>query len=254
MMTFRSLFTLALAPLAATALGLALAGAPVAGAQDRGRASAQPRRGPATSRGALRDDTDRGRAPSEAPSPDIILGDAYFTICDYDENGWISFREASQALAISRPRFFAFDRNRDGRVVRDEFLAIYRDTVQRLGAFQPPTPREGTLAEALPDSIAPAASGEALIRAASVAELFGQPVSREDAELISPLPPRVPGPVPHFLRLDLDRDGLISPADLHALSRPVQLPVRINTVIATLDLDGNGGVDADELRRSMQNN
>ena len=45
----------------------------------------------------------------------------------------------------------------------------------------------------------------------------------------------------------------IAPADLHALSRPVQLPVRINTVIATLDLDGNGGVDADELRRSMQN-
>jgi hypothetical protein len=204
-------------------------------------------------RGALGGTVDDARPGDGEPAPEMVLGDAYFTICDYDENGWISFREASAALGLSRPRFFAYDRDRDGRVLREEFLAVYLDTVRRLGAFQPPTPSEGTLAESLPESVTPTASGEALRVAGSVAELFGQSIVREDAELISPLPPRIPGPVPHFLRLDLDRDGRISANDLLALSRPVQVPVRINTVIATLDLDGDGGVDADELRRSMEN-
>ncbi|MDP6539257.1 MAG: hypothetical protein QF903_04825 [Planctomycetota bacterium] len=242
----RLLPALALATLAATTLGALRAGAPTAHAQDR-------EAGPALGRGARDGGAERGTDEAGEPTPEATLGNAYFEVCDYDENGWISFREASAALDVSRTRFFAYDRDRDGRVLREEFLAVYLDTVRRLGAFQPPTPREGSLSDALPESIKPTASGEVLEKAGSLAELFGQPSAREDAKLISPLPPRIRGPVPHFLRLDLDRDGRIRTDDLLALLRPVQLPVRINTVIATLDADGDGGLDADELRGSMQN-
>ena len=61
----------------------------------------------------------------------------------------------------------------------------------------------------------------------------------------------IPGPVPSFRRLDLDNDGKITAEDLLALQRPMQLPVRYAAVLATLDTNGDGGIDATEFAASM---
>lgn len=78
-------------------------------------------------------------------------------------------------------------------------------------------------------------------------ELFGA-VIRRDSSLS---PPRIVGPVSHFRRLDLDGDGLIEQEDLENLLRPVQISVRIPTVLNTLDLDGDGTLSEVEFQRAL---
>lgn len=58
--------------------------------------------------------------------------------------------------------------------------------------------------------------------------------------------PRLQAPVSSFRRLDLDADGGISATDLSRLQAPVQTVVRANAVLAALDLDGDGRLDAAE--------
>lgn len=85
----------------------------------------------------------------------------------------------------------------------------------------------------------------------SIQELFGRLEPREVQAGSTPFPPRIPGPVSSFRRLDLDGDGRISLEDLTQLQRPIQIPVRINAVLATLDTDGDGSVSEAELAASM---
>jgi Ca2+-binding EF-hand superfamily protein len=63
----------------------------------------------------------------------------YFQASDRNANGWISFREANDALGTDRPVFFTFDGDRDGRITRAEFSARYQATVEAVGSFRPPT-------------------------------------------------------------------------------------------------------------------
>lgn len=88
-------------------------------------------------------------------------------------------------------------------------------------------------------------------RPTSVLELFGQVEPREVLVDAVPQPDRVPGPIPHFDRLDYDRDGYISSDDLRKLQSPVQLKARSGPVLATLDLDGDEVVSREEFLKSM---
>ena len=88
-------------------------------------------------------------------------------------------------------------------------------------------------------------------RVASIAELFGKCIPREEREGATMIPPLIVGPVPVFRRLDLDADGRITAEELHGLQRPIQLPVRIAAVIATLDTNVDGVIDAAEFQASM---
>ena len=89
-------------------------------------------------------------------------------------------------------------------------------------------------------------------RPGDVLELFGQTEPRDDLIDAVPQPDRIPGPIPHFDRLDYDGDGFISIRDLRELQSPVQLKARSGPVLATLDLDGDELVSREEFRRAME--
>ena len=88
-------------------------------------------------------------------------------------------------------------------------------------------------------------------RAASIEELFGKSLPREEREAATVVAPRILGPVSLFRRLDLEPDGRITLADLTELQRPIFLPIRTAAVLATLDTNGDGALDEAEFDACM---
>jgi len=80
----------------------------------------------------------------------------------------------------------------------------------------------------------------------SLKELFGKVELRGLGVDSAPEPPRIAGPIGHFSRLDLDGDGRIRLGDLQKLQSPLLLEVRASAVLATLDLDEDGGLSEQE--------
>lgn len=74
------------------------------------------------------------------PEDPLAEAKRYFAICDYNQNGWISFEEASQALLVSRDEYFAYDVDKDGAIRLEEFVARHGTIVDTQGLFQPPIP------------------------------------------------------------------------------------------------------------------
>jgi Ca2+-binding EF-hand superfamily protein len=82
-------------------------------------------------------------SPREQEEPDASdkteqLG--YFSICDHDGNGWISYREAKHSLRIDQTSYGVYDADSDGRVSFEEFDARYMEIVERAGGFRTPIP------------------------------------------------------------------------------------------------------------------
>lgn len=88
--------------------------------------------------------------------------------------------------------------------------------------------------------------------AASIEELFGGLKERQTLAGSAPQPPTIRGPVPHFRRLDLDNDGRISLHELQRLQSPLQLSVRVNTVLAALDSDEDGQLGENEFLDALR--
>jgi Ca2+-binding EF-hand superfamily protein len=275
----------------------------------------QPERGPAAGRGAGRgagESTGADAGDSER-RPRVDLAGRYFELSDADRNGWISFREARDALGVEDPAAFSvFDRNGDGMCEEHEFRARYDAVLARGGAFRPPRTADpltlaggytvtalielydasgderldrrevlrafvaqgffdldgqrviedldadgsGRLEGSEIEALGPLFEGgwKRYEEAAptSLAELFGRPEPRiEDEEGFVIEPPLIVGPVHAFRRLDLDDDGGITLFDLEELRRPLRPPVRLEAVMAVLDANADGRIDADELRASM---
>jgi len=91
-------------------------------------------------------------------------------------------------------------------------------------------------------------------RAASIEELFGKHLPREEREAATDLAPRILGPVSPFRRLDLEPDGRITIAEMTELQRPIFLPIRTAAVLATLDTNGDGALDEAEFNACMSGN
>ncbi len=85
----------------------------------------------------------------------------------------------------------------------------------------------------------------------SLIELFGTVIPRPSETGAPPSPPQIVGPIPAFHRLDIDRDGFISVADLETLMRPVRTGVRPAAVINTLDTDGDMRLSEREFNAAM---
>lgn len=118
--------------------------APSGGSNARGgERDPAARGGERTSDGA----TTQEGAPSTPPAPEVPIAERapqYFTIADYDANGWIGFTEAQKSLGLDRAGFAVYDKDKDGRIDYDEFAARYQDVLARGGAFPPPVKKPET--------------------------------------------------------------------------------------------------------------
>jgi len=196
----------------------------------------------------------RGRGRARAATADTSTEAEYFKICDHDKNRWISFREANHSLLLDRGQYARVDVDTDGRISRPEFDLYYNETVERSGSFKEPRPqaltRSAPAAEEAPTERAPGEVKQE-VNEASVQALFGDHRERADSSDSFPLPPKIRGPIPHFDRLDVTRDGLVTIEDLEWLARPTHLEVRLSSVIAILDTDSDGAVSRDEFEAAM---
>lgn len=239
---------------------------------------------------------------------------------DYDESGWLSYREMRDALDADRPEFALYDRDHDGRVTSREFMLRYDEVVARSGMFRLPRPKpenagnEPRSAEALRQAFdldgdgaldarelaamvveggsrSPESDATALLRAAdgdgdgrlageelfqlarilsyarvtpeagrgagaakvpqTLEELFGRVQERPASASSAELPPWIPGPVPHFRRIDVDGDGVVSSEDLRRLQGSATVGTRIGAVLAALDLNEDGVIDAREFAAAI---
>lgn len=242
----------------------------------------------------------------------------FFGRCDQNANGWISLHEGREALGMDSSTFRSYDTDLDGRISREEFAARYKLSVSRVGAFKPPASvpktaraptrnaeqlrnaydknadgglsadelklvlddyerselpaeialekldRDGStridgaeidfLARLLTTNLSPAAADPNAPRVRqTLEELFGGLRDRTSGFHSAPMPPEIVGPVTHFRRLDLDGDGRVSIDDLRRLQAPLQLPVRAAAVLAALDLDGDGVMSPTEFSAAVGN-
>ena len=196
---------------------------PVAGASQRGRASAPQRarapqrtRTPNPGRGPRRGQTapSGDRTAEAVPAPFGVPPEAeqrsWFAVADADETEWISFREARASMRFDAARFCEYDLDNDGRMTFEEFKAFIRNE-RRLG-------REVT---------------EPL-----VAKPGGPPPVRDAEQLRA--------------AYDTDLDGFLSRIEIDLMLRDYsrdQRGIEPAMIIQRLDLDGNGKLGSRELPR-----
>lgn len=156
---------------------------------------------------------------------------------DASSNGFLSQEEVARALedyqvesVSAKEAMEQLDADRNGRLDLGEIAALELMIEKAVKTLQWAPEFEG---------------------AESVLALFGAIQERPRVPGTAPGTPIIVGPVPVFHRLDLDRDASISMDDLLALQSPTRLEVRPSTVLADLDIDGDGALSEEEFRRAL---
>jgi len=224
------------APIALTLAALAAPALFTAG-QDRGAPAEAPQDTPAET-----PDTD----PDAEPAPEIstdLAGDGdpttadraqleveYFAIMDFDENGWISFREGEESLSMTRTSFLQYDTDQDGRITPEEFGERYDELLDRTGGF--PKPRPQGPAPTLGPEPVPVTPG-------NLDAILGT---------LPPAPAPAVTPESFVNQYDLNVDGRLSGLELTEASRALGFGgLNGNAVMPLIDTNGSGFVEPAEL-------
>jgi len=166
-----------------------------------------------------------------------------------------SFPQPKDVLAL-------YDRDGSGGLSHDELDRLFKDVAMELSAdvmLSQMDPNESgelevgelTSLSTLVGKLLPRELVEAEQAAQSFDGLYKSTVPRGGPEGAQPRPPRIPGPVSHFRRLDLFDDGWIDADDLRELVNPAHLTVNPRTIIAALDADGDGRLGPGEFRAAL---
>lgn len=172
-----------------------------------------------------------------AAAEEQLLQD-HFRLCDLDENGWISLREAQAALALERAEYQRLDANQDGRLDAMEFAREPRTLLARLGARlasepgasapEPPAEPEAERAPA-PE---PAAPPTAAARPSPLRSEFGAMTVKPGAFL---------------RRFDTDASGGVNGTELEAALAEGGLPLSAAQALEVLDRNDSGQLEGGEL-------
>lgn len=81
---------------------------------------------------------DDAKKPIDPPATPADRAADYFSICDYDGDGRLTYDEARASLRVDRRAFAVYDKDVDGLVSAEEFSARYEAVIAQGGAFPPP--------------------------------------------------------------------------------------------------------------------
>lgn len=159
----------------------------------------------------------------------------HFQVCDLDGNGWLSLREAEMTLSLGRAEYQRLDADRDGRLPEAELEPHKAQVLARLGALHPDEP-----ILVVPEADAPGdARGEGTdeVRPAEAEPEPEAPGARR----------MYPAPVHLLARYDADRTGGLAIPEVAGLFSEVSLGLSADMVVAQMDLDESGELEAREL-------
>lgn len=178
------------------------------------------------------------RPAASADLPPVRTGSQLEAAYDRDSNRALDPAELQRVLTD-----YGFDPEQDRTLVSEHDLdASGSLSGDELGAF----------ARALAARLTPGLQVSAEEGARSIAELFGEVVPRPAEQRKPPEAPYVAGPVPQFLRLDIDRDGFIDERDLNQLLQLSSLRVRPRTLLAALDRDDDARISGSEFAEVLE--
>jgi Ca2+-binding EF-hand superfamily protein len=162
------------------------------------------------------------------------LLEQHFQICDLDENGWLSLREAVATLALERDEYQRLDANRDGRMDAGEFKRERASLLARLGALPEPG-LSSAVAEPPPEpDIAPAPPA---------ARLDSAPLSVRRSEIEA----MTVKPGVFLRRYDIDRSSGIDAAELAAAVAENGFALSPAQALEVLDRNDSGQLEASEV-------
>jgi Ca2+-binding EF-hand superfamily protein len=160
-----------------------------------------------------------------------------FALCDLDQNGWISLREAELVLSFDRAEYRRADADQDGRLVAREYAAQKTLVFSRLGA--PPEaekPPEPAPRNEPPDG-APQPEGAAK----------KPPREKAPPKASLALPGVFPRPSDLLQRYDKDASKGLGSEEVERLLVDLGLDFSVPLVVAQMDRDDDGNLGPAEL-------
>ena len=179
------------------------------------------------------------QARAELESVDEKRLKELFTLCDLDQNGWISLREAELVLSFDRAEYRRADTDQDGRLVAREYSAQKTLVFARLGA-----PPEAPKSEPAPAREDPASAAGSEPASAPPAKLEK---GARRAAAAQALPGVFPRPSDLLQRYDKDASKGLGTEEVERLLVDLGLDFSAPLVVAQMDPDKSGELAGVEL-------